>query len=574
VNVAVVFDGSASSDPDGEVVRYDWDFGDGNTAIDAGPNPINTYAATGIWIVELTVTDNDGSTAKSATQAIMGDGVNVPPVADAGGPYSGDEGVAVSFDGSGTSDPDGMIVSYDWDFGDGNMAIDGGPMPSHTYSTEGDYQVLLTVTDDGGKSDTDSTTASIGMGNQPPVADAGGPYPGAVGVPVQLDGTNSSDADGAIASAQWDFGDGASGSGLFPTHTYAAPGPYTATLIVTDDDGETDDSTAMVVIGDGLSLPPTADADGPYAGGAGAPVTFDGTASDDRDGNITDHAWQFGDGNIGTGPMPDNTYSAGGLYNVILQVTDDDDLIASDGTLALIGDSSLPPTADANGPYNGRVDAAVSFDGSGSSDEDGDIERYDWDFGDGNSAADAGPTPAHTYVATGKYVVRLTVTDDSGETDTDVTLSRVGIGNVPPRADAGGSYAGTVYAPLTFDGTGSRDLDGSIVTYEWQFGDGNRATGATPTHTYMTAGSYIVTLTVTDDDGAPDSRATLAVIGPVGECVVLCHKPGTRAQKTKCLPESAVGGHLGHGDTLGACDDRLGQPRGRGRGKQHRAKSR
>jgi PKD repeat protein len=118
VNVAVVFDGSASSDPDGEVVRYDWDFGDGNTAMDAGPNPSNTYANTGIWVVELTVTDNDGSTAKSATQAIIGDGVNVPPTADAGGPYTGDEGVSVRFDGSGSSDPDGEVVRYDWDFGD------------------------------------------------------------------------------------------------------------------------------------------------------------------------------------------------------------------------------------------------------------------------------------------------------------------------------------------------------------------------------------------------------------------------------------------------------------------------
>jgi PKD repeat protein len=373
------------------------------------------------------------------------------------------------------------------------------------------------VTDEGGKTDTQTTVAAIGQGNQPPTADAGGPYAGAAGVPLLLDGSGSGDADGSLAAAQWEFGDSETGSGLLALHAYAAPGPYTATLTVTDDDGDMDQSTATVVIGDGVSLPPTADANGPYAGVAGESVTFDGTASDDPDGgDIVQYDWEFGDGMSGTGATPDNTYVAGGLYNVILQVTDDDDRIGSDNTRALIGDLSQPPVANANGPYNGRAGVAVIFDGTASDDPDGGpIERYDWDFGD--SMTGTGPTPSHTYAVPGDYVVRLTVTDESGETDTDATVATIGIGNLPPQADAGGSVSGEVGGDITFDGTGSRDLDGRITDYDWRFGDGNSGSGLTPTHVYDEPGTYLVTLTVTDDEGAPDSDATLAVVVPANQ---------------------------------------------------------
>ena len=73
--------------------------------------------------------------------------------------------------------------------------------------------------------------------------------------------------------------------------------------------------------------------------------------------------------------------------------------------------------------------------------------------------------------------------------------------NVPPVADANGPYTGTAGQPVSFDGTGSSDPDGTIASYAWTFGDGNNGTGATPNHTYASAGTYTVTLTVTDDGG-------------------------------------------------------------------------
>jgi hypothetical protein len=80
---------------------------------------------------------------------------NQPPTADANGPYYGDEGSPVTFDGTGSSDPDGDPLTYDWDFGDGSpIAYDAGPTPSHTYDDNGVYDICLTVTDPGGLSDT------------------------------------------------------------------------------------------------------------------------------------------------------------------------------------------------------------------------------------------------------------------------------------------------------------------------------------------------------------------------------------------------------------------------------------
>jgi PKD repeat protein len=207
---------------------------------------------------------------------------------------------------------------------------------------------------------------------------------------------------------------------------------------------------------------------------------------------------------------------------VTLQVTDNDGLRDADGTTARIGEFSQPPTADPGGPYNGRVGARVTFDGTASDDPDGRIKRYRWDFGDGTNGR--GKAPRHRYRADGVYPVALTVTDNSGETDTQLTFATIGIGNLPPEADAGdtvrgkagGKSWGKAGRKVTFDGTGSSDPDGSIKRYDWDFGDGRTGKGRKPRHAYAKAGAYRVILTVTDNQGATASDVTLAVIEPIG----------------------------------------------------------
>ncbi len=233
---AVWFDGSGSADLDGAIVAYLWDFGDGS--VDSNIQPRHTYASVGTYTVTLTVTDDNGNTDTANTVAeITGSTLNVPPLADAGGPYTGAGGIAVQFDGSGSIDVDGTIVSYEWDFGDGSSGT--GPAPTHAYSEMGFFMVQLTVTDDGGATDTVNTAATVSLAtNQPPDVDPGGPYSGVVDELVTLDASNTFDADGDTLIFIWDFGDGSLPS--FPsenpvaTHNYNKAGTYTAKVIVTD----------------------------------------------------------------------------------------------------------------------------------------------------------------------------------------------------------------------------------------------------------------------------------------------------------------------------------------------------
>lgn len=451
--------------------------------------------------------DNDGDVLYDASDPDCAS--NDPPVADPNGPYTGIVGAAVLFDGSGSTDPDGSIVAYDWDFGNGNTG--SGVSPTHTYAAAGLYTVALTVTDDGGLTDSASTTADItSVPNVPPVADPNGPYTGTVGLPVQFDGTGSFDSDGAIAAYDWDFGDGSTGSGPVPTHTYSADGVYTVTLTVTDDDGATDTASTTTDIGV-ANNPPVADPNGPYTSVVGSPLLFDGSGSSDPDSTIVAYDWDFGDGNAGSGVSPTHTYAAAGLYTVTLTVTDDGGLTDSASTTADISSvPNFPPVADPNGPYTGIVGVPVSFDGSGSTDPDSTIVAYDWDFGDGNTGT--GIIPSHVYAAAGLYTITLTVTDDGGLTNSASTTANIGAANNPPMADPGGPYTGSFGMPVLFDGSGSMDPDGTIVAYDWDFGDGGTGTGISPMHTYAAGGIYTVTLTVTDDDGATDSASTTADI--------------------------------------------------------------
>lgn len=434
---------------------------------------------------------------------------NQTPAASPGGPYNGTAGIALALNGSGSSDPDGSIVSYDWNFGDGSTG--SGATPTHTYTGAGTFTVALTVTDDAGATDTATTSATIGMGNQPPVADASGPYSGMVGMAVSFSGSGSRDPDGSIVSYAWDFGDGSTGSGQNPSHTYSSAGMYNVTLTVTDDAGATDSaaSTADITL-QPVNQPPVADAGGPYSGTAGVAVSFNGSASSDPDGSVAAYDWNFGDGMTGSGATPAHAYSANGNYTVTLTVTDDAGATTSATTTVSIGATNLPPSADAGGPYSGTAGAPVNFDGSGSSDLDGSIVAYDWNFGDGTSGN--GVMPAHVYAGNGSYTVTLTVTDDAGDTGTATAAVSIGTGNLPPAADAGGPYRGTEGVALSFDGTASSDPDGSIASYRWDFGDGTTGSGPNPSHSYGVAGTYNVTLEVTDDGGATDSAMTTATV--------------------------------------------------------------
>ena len=132
-----------------------------------------------------------------------------------------------------------------------------------------------------------------------------------------------------------------------------------------------------------------------------------------------------------------------------------------------------------------------------------DHTQHRWDFGDGT--VKVGSTPSHTFSTPGTYDVRLTVTDNTGRTDTLSRRLRVGPPNQPPQGVMQHAPEGRVGQSLAFDGSGSSDPDGSIERHFWNFGDGTFAEGASATHAYARPGTYIVGLNVTDDeDDVPD----------------------------------------------------------------------
>ena len=246
VNTNVNFDGSGSNDPDGSIVSYSWNFGDGATA--SGVSQSHSFASAGVKTVTLTVTDNDGLVDSDTVQiTVAADATNVGPTANAGNDQTVNVGEEVSFDGSLSTDSDGTIVNYHWDFGDG-AAIDA-TTPTHIFTSFGNYTVTLTVTDNDGAAATDSVFI---IANGVPTAITGGPYSGFVNTSVRFDASQSSD-NGNIVEYYWDFGDGNTVIGMNPAHQFAFANTYIVTLRVTDNDGLVDTETTTAVITKGTT---------------------------------------------------------------------------------------------------------------------------------------------------------------------------------------------------------------------------------------------------------------------------------------------------------------------------------
>jgi PKD repeat protein len=145
--LGVSFDASASTSPNGEIVSYEWDFGDGAT--DEGRTANHTFAEKGIYPVNLTITDASNGVAR-VTHNVQA--MSLPPSATFSySPYMAPRGMVVTFDGSLSVDPDGDIVDYVWDFGDGSMDV--GVVVEHVFTQATKYAVRLTVIDDDGVSD-------------------------------------------------------------------------------------------------------------------------------------------------------------------------------------------------------------------------------------------------------------------------------------------------------------------------------------------------------------------------------------------------------------------------------------
>jgi PKD repeat protein/lysophospholipase L1-like esterase len=427
------------------------------------------------------------------------------PIANLGGSFTAVAGTEQKFDASLSTDPQSEPLTYAWSFGDGGTAT--GMHPTHTYAVIGPVVVSLTVIDTSRLSSTVTAKGTITPGT--PFANPGGSYAGLACIPVTFSGQRSSDPQGEALLYAWNFGDGSSnGTGVSPSHTYAAPGTYAVSLTLTNSSGLSATATTQAIIS---ARPPGANAGGPYAAAQGTSVNFSGMNSSDPQGEALIYAWNFGDGrSTGTGVNPSHTYAVSGTYAVSLTVTNTSGLSATTTTQAII--SARPPGANAGGPYAAAQGTAVNFSGMNSSDPQGEALTYAWNFGDGSSTG-SDVNPSHTYVAPGTYTVSLTVTNTSGLSAT--TTTQAIISARPPGANAGGPYSAAQGTAVSFSGQNSSDPQGEALAYTWNFGDGNlTGSGVNPSHTYLTAGTYTVSLTVTNTSGLSAAATTTATVSP------------------------------------------------------------
>ncbi|PIE60382.1 MAG: hypothetical protein CSA31_02340, partial [Desulfobulbus propionicus] len=254
-----------------------------------------------------------------------------------------------------------------------------------------------------------------------------------------------------------------------------------------------------------------------------APLTVSYDASSST-GDIASYAWSFGDGDSSSANNIDHTFSVPGTYQTQLTLTDSDGYTSKDTvtiTVAKATVENIPPTAViVPSAITGEAPVALSFDGSNSSDADGTLTSYSWNFGDGSSASSK--KTSHTYSCAGSYTISLTVTDNQGASHTSATIVTITEPaedvNQPPQAKMTvTSTSGKAPLTISFSATGSSDNDGSIASYSWNFGDGTTSTGISATHTYYAEATYTATLKVTDDKGFASTVSKTIMVEPADD---------------------------------------------------------
>jgi PKD repeat protein len=427
-------------------------------------------------------------------------------------PNPAQTGQTVAFDGTGSWDLDGQITKYEWDLdGDGSYETDTdtAASTSTTYSSPGTIDVKLRVTDNDGK--TDEADASLTVQSPPTASFDFSPPSPSTGETITFT-SDSTDADGTIASEAWDFNndgqfDDATGSS--PTTSFANPGAHQVSLRVVDDDGLSDITTRIVSV---ENRAPTASFDfSPSSPKTNETITFSSSSSD-PEGPLQSQEWDFdndGEYDDGSGASPTWAFDTPGSKTVKLKVTDSDG--ASDVATRTVSVANRPPSASFDfSPQSPQTDQTVTFTAT-ATDPDGSITKYQWDFNNDGSFDATGSIAPKSFPTAGQKTVTLKVTDDSGGTATASEV--VTVRNRPPTSSDGFTYSPSEFStgePVTFTSTFT-DPDGSIVSHEWNFGDGSTGTGGSPDHTYSQPGAYLVTLTVTDNDGATASAQKTVV---------------------------------------------------------------
>ena len=498
---------------DSSVTAWSWTFGDGGTS--TAQNPSYTYSATGTYTVSLKETNDGGSNTVTKTNYISVVPHSAPPVADfTASPTSAKVQTTVTFTDKSTGS---NINTWSWTFGDGGTST--AKNPTHKYAAAGTYTVTLTVTNDGGSNMKTKTSYITITNNAPPVADFTG-TPTSGNAPLTVTFTDKSTGSNLL-TWQWNYGDGsANGTTKNPSHKYTAAGTYTVTLTVTNDGGSsTVQKIGYITVNPAVTATPTATATATATATPQPPVPdFTGTPTSgyvalsvtftDKSTNApTSWSWTFGDGGTSNSKNPVHVYNAVGTYTVTLKATNSagSNTITKTNYITVIAHNAVPVADFTGTPTSGNEPLTVQFTDTSTGNN---IYGWSWTFGDGGTST--AQNPSYTYATAGTYTVTLKATNDGGSNTKTKTGYIIVSHNAPPVASFIESpTSGNVPLTVTFTDTSTGS---NLNSWSWTFGDGQTSTQRNPIITYSTAGTYVVTLTVTNDGGSNSAQNNVVVI--------------------------------------------------------------
>ena len=345
---------------------------------------------------------------------------------------------------------------------------------------------------------------------------------------VEFDASRSR-AENPIDQYLWDFdGDGVTDEeGPKVKHTFTRAGVENVTVEVVDLKNLSSKKSIRVLV-DETTLPSPEIEASTLTGDAPLKVSFDGSKSTAKEGQINEYSWTFEDGATPvTGKTAEYTFDKAGKYTVVLEVKTDLGVSAKKEVLITVNTSKAVPTARiraegtggdgkrivaaARAPLSGRLPLTVQFDGSFSTDPNNSIVDWKWDF-DGDQKFDtSGEKTSYVYKRPGSYLVTLQVENAAKLTATDTITVVVEAEDLVADIFAD-PITGTAPLTVAFDGSGSSYKNGAITSYEWDFGDGSRPrlTGAQTTYEFTAPGIYTTQLKVRTADG--QSKVTTKII--------------------------------------------------------------
>ena len=459
----------------------------------------------------------------------------------------------VAFDAGESADPDGEIISYDWEFRQkpsDNPIPDSGETVTRSFSA-GEYAVSLTVTDESGETATTSKTLHVGEYPNTLViegtdAPSGTSYTFSVsGDLVRVEGElaghdvskDPQDQREGNRAQGW-VAEGADGFRYSGEITeFSLDNPDQATVYV---NGSVRPPNELP--GDGENQPPVAALNvTPSSPTPGEAVAITAGDSRDPDGSIVSYEWAIYRTESGTidpdpiatptGESIEYSFTDPVTYTIELTVTDDSG--ATDTTSDLINVNSPPEATFEFRPSDPDSGTEVTFNASGASDPDGSISSYEWEFIERPNQdpfeTAAGVTVTKSF-SPGTYAIRLTVTDDDGASASKITT--LTISNQPPEAAFDTNPPEPVRnEPVTFAASRSEDPDGSIVSYDWKITQEEDSkttviktgTGELLSHTFEETGDYTIRLEVTDDDNTSATTSDTITVGVEDESAIVAN---------------------------------------------------